>query len=186
VAVPPVTAPWSPFGCQLPEDRRPRALPPRRCPQLPHREQIWRCGLRHNQKTTAPVLPDVAPLGGRWRQLSKRARRAQSFCADCGSLEDLQADHSPEAWARKAAGLPIRLQDIDVVCSECNRRRGAARGRPQEARTATHGPRQSSRVTHRSVDEEFRRLRRGGPRLEGRSHTPASTSGCRRRCHSRL
>lgn len=63
-----------------------------------------------------------------WTQLSKRARRLQPFCLDCGGADDLQADHSPEAWARKAAGKPIRLQDIDVVCGPCNRARGAARG----------------------------------------------------------
>lgn len=63
-----------------------------------------------------------------WQQLSRRARRLQPFCADCGATEDLQADHSPEAWARKAAGLPIRLQDIDVCCGDCNRDRGTARG----------------------------------------------------------
>ena len=55
-------------------------------------------------------------------------RRLQPFCSDCGSTEGLECDHSPEAWARKAAGKPIRLQDVDVVCGECNRRRGAARG----------------------------------------------------------
>lgn len=63
-----------------------------------------------------------------WTRLSKRARRLQPFCTDCGAAEDLQADHTPEAWERKAAGLAIRLADVDVVCGPCNRRRGAARG----------------------------------------------------------
>jgi 5-methylcytosine-specific restriction protein A len=63
-----------------------------------------------------------------WTRLSKRARRLQSFCLDCGSTEDLQTDHTPEAWARKARGKTIRLQDVDVVCGPCNRARGAARG----------------------------------------------------------
>lgn len=63
-----------------------------------------------------------------WDQLSKRARRLQPFCTDCGATADLQADHTPEAWQRKVAGKAIRLQDIDVVCGPCNRRRGAARG----------------------------------------------------------
>lgn len=63
-----------------------------------------------------------------WTRLSKRARQLQPFCSDCGSTEDLQADHLPEAWARKATGKPIRLKDIDVVCGPCNRARGAARG----------------------------------------------------------
>lgn len=63
-----------------------------------------------------------------WKQLSRRARRLQPFCTSCGATEDLQADHTPEAWARKAAGKPIRLQDIRVLCGPCNRAAGAARG----------------------------------------------------------
>jgi hypothetical protein len=63
-----------------------------------------------------------------WKRLSARARRLQKFCTDCGSNEHLQADHTPEAWARKAAGKPIRLCDIAVVCRRCNNKRGPARG----------------------------------------------------------
>lgn len=63
-----------------------------------------------------------------WTKLSKRARRLQPFCSDCGSTEDLQTDHTPEAWARKAAGKPIRLSDVQVLCGSCNRSAGAARG----------------------------------------------------------
>lgn len=74
-----------------------------------------------------------------WDRLSRRARRLQPWCSDCGATEDLQGDHSPEAWVRKAAGKPIRLQDIDVVCGPCNRRRGPAR--PQQ----TTSPRQQTR-----------------------------------------
>ena len=66
--------------------------------------------------------------GYRWDKLSKRARELQPFCSDCGKTTDLTADHSMEAWRRHDAGLPIRLQDIDVVCAQCNTDRGAARG----------------------------------------------------------
>lgn len=62
-----------------------------------------------------------------WDRLSRRARRLQPFCIDCGATTDLQADHSPQAWRRREQGLPIRLEDVDVVCGPCNRRRGAAR-----------------------------------------------------------
>ncbi|GAC59496.1 hypothetical protein GSI01S_02_01390 [Gordonia sihwensis NBRC 108236] len=62
-----------------------------------------------------------------WTRLSRRARKLQPFCSDCGATNDLQTDHSPEAWARKARGKPIRLTDIDVVCGPCNRARGQAR-----------------------------------------------------------
>ena len=64
----------------------------------------------------------------KWNALSRKARRLQPFCSDCGTSDDLQADHSPDAWRRKARGLPLRLEDIDVVCGDCNRKRGAARG----------------------------------------------------------
>jgi hypothetical protein len=63
-----------------------------------------------------------------WTKLSQRARRLQPWCEDCGAVDDLQADHKPSAWERKAAGKTIRLQDIAVRCGNCNRRRGAARG----------------------------------------------------------
>ncbi|GJF17744.1 hypothetical protein NGTWS0302_16910 [Mycolicibacterium cyprinidarum] len=69
-----------------------------------------------------------------WKRLSKRARRLQPFCTHCGSTADLQTDHTPQAWARKAAGKPLRLQDVQVLCGPCNRVAGAARGH-----TATRG-----------------------------------------------
>ena len=62
-----------------------------------------------------------------WNRLSARARRLQPFCSDCGSTDDLQTDHTPQAWARKAAGKAIRIEDVDVVCGPCNVARGSAR-----------------------------------------------------------
>lgn len=62
-----------------------------------------------------------------WDRLSKRARRMQPFCSDCGTTEDLTCDHLPSAWERKEQGLPIRLEDVDVVCRAHNSSRGAAR-----------------------------------------------------------
>ena len=72
-----------------------------------------------------------------WTKLSKRARRMQPWCTDCGATEDLQADHLPSAWERHDAGLLIRLQDVDVCCGPCNRARGAGRTRG-EAPTGAH------------------------------------------------
>lgn len=63
-----------------------------------------------------------------WQRLSKRARKLQPFCEDCGSTDDLTGDHTEEAWRRREAGKVIRLQDIAVVCRRCNSERGAARG----------------------------------------------------------
>jgi 5-methylcytosine-specific restriction protein A len=84
----------------------------------------------HTRPSSAKAPAAERGYDATWARLSRRARKLQPFCSDCGATDDLQADHSPEAWARKAAGKPIRLQDIDVVCGPCNRRRGAAR--PQQ------------------------------------------------------
>ena len=69
-----------------------------------------------------------------WERLSKRARRQQPFCSDCGREDHLTTDHSPEAWARREAGKPVRLEDVDVVCVWCNAERGPARGPDAVAR----------------------------------------------------
>ena len=109
-------------------------------------------------RCTDHTLDPKAPAAQRgydaaWQRLSKRARRLQPFCLDCGATEDLQADHLPQAWARKAAGKPLRLADVEVVCAPCNRARGAARG-PLATRgnapggpPAHPGPSQSLRLT---------------------------------------
>lgn len=88
-----------------------------------------------------------------WRKLSEKARKLQPFCSDCGATNDLQTDHSPEAWARKSSGKRIRLCDVDVVCGPCNRKRGAARGKlacsggyPRLGRTTTRGMDPNSRL----------------------------------------
>lgn len=75
-----------------------------------------------------------------WDRLSKRARRLQPFCGSCGSTEDLQTDHTPEAWERKAKGLPIRLQDVRVCCGPCNRAAGAARGQTPRGKPPVNAP----------------------------------------------
>src|SRR5690625_2248396 len=64
----------------------------------------------------------------RWNRLSRKARELQPFCSDCGTMDDLTADHTELAWQRFDAGKSIRLQDIDVVCRSCNSARGEARG----------------------------------------------------------
>ena len=69
-----------------------------------------------------------------WRKLSERARRRQPWCSDCYTTEDLTADHSETAWRRRAAGKPIRLRDVDVVCRSCNAIRGRARPTGEDPR----------------------------------------------------
>lgn len=61
-----------------------------------------------------------------WINLSKRARKIQPFCQLCGATEDLQADHSPRAWAREAARKALRLCDVTVLCGGCNSNAGSS------------------------------------------------------------
>ncbi len=62
-----------------------------------------------------------------WDLLSARARRLQPWCSWCGVTESLTTDHLPSAWARKAAGKPIRLRDVRVLCGTCNTNAGSSR-----------------------------------------------------------
>ena len=91
--------------------------------------------------TIVDTRPTAAQRGydAAWHRLSTRARTLQPFCSDCGTTEDLQCDHTPEAWQRKAKGKPIRLRDVDVVCGPCNRERGAARGKAVTRGNAPRG-----------------------------------------------
>ena len=81
-----------------------------------------------------PVKRDERPTASArgydaaWQRLSEKARKAQPFCSVCNTTEDLTVDHTPAAWRRKAAGKPIRLQDVDVLCRVHNSSAGAARG----------------------------------------------------------
>ena len=100
---------------------------------------------QHRPKDTKPTAA-TRGYDRTWRKLSERARRLQPWCGDCGSTEDLQCDHSPQAWQRKAERKRIRLTDVDVVCGTCNRARGSQPGpgeMPLRRPAATPGARQS-------------------------------------------
>lgn len=104
------------------------------------------CGTPYTRDDTTAACPECVPIRTRrpahahkgsarargytssWDRLSLRARRLSPVCEDCGSTEDLTADHSPEAWKRHELGLVLRLRDVSVVCRRCNAERGAARG----------------------------------------------------------
>lgn len=103
---------------------------------------------RRNERKSSPASRGY---DHRWRRLSLLARQRQPFCSDCGATTDLQADHSPEAWRRKERGLAVRLQDIDVVCGRCNRKRGAARGETAQGRRRAP---QSTAPTHGHAEAE--------------------------------
>lgn len=68
-----------------------------------------------------------------WRRLSKEARRLHPFCMDCGTHEDLTADHL--RWPART------LADVEVVCRACNSRRGPLRknGKHSSIRVPLHG-----------------------------------------------
>jgi len=77
------------------------------------------------------------------RGTSSRPASASSpppFCEQCGSTEDLQLDHQPSAWLRKAAGKPIRPQDVRVLCRLCNVAAGKARPETQGTGTVEQAP----------------------------------------------
>lgn len=97
------------------------------------------CGECQPADTKLPA--DARGYDAAWNRLSRRARRLQRFCSDCGATTDLQTDHSPEAWQRKARGLSIRLTDVDVVCGPCNRSRGRAKPLNWGDSPSTSGPR---------------------------------------------
>lgn len=75
--------------------------------------------------TPTPTRTDTSEW--QWMKLSRKARRLQPFCLICGDTSDLQLDHSPRAWARKRAGLPIRLLDCQVLCRTCNVEAGSSK-----------------------------------------------------------
>ncbi len=91
-----------------------------------------------------------------WRDLSERARRLQPFCLWCGATSNLQTDHTPAAWERKAAGKPIRLQDVRVLCGDCNVLAGQARPGSGQ-RTSEERPEQPA-----PVSPSGRHLTKGG------------------------
>lgn len=62
-----------------------------------------------------------------WKNLSIRARRIQPYCTGCGTEDQLQADHSPRAWARMQVGKPVRLCDVTVLCARCNSSAGSSK-----------------------------------------------------------
>ena len=50
------------------------------------------------EPTALTRRPEHRGYDAEWDRLSRRARRLQPWCSDCGSTEDLQADHLPSAW----------------------------------------------------------------------------------------
>lgn len=85
---------------------------------------------QEHRPAEAPKAKTAAQRGydHQWSKLSKRARRLQKFCSDCGTTENLQLDHTPETWQRWYDRKVIRLEHTGgVVCGDCNIARGQQR-----------------------------------------------------------
>lgn len=65
-----------------------------------------------------------------WTRLSRRARQLQPWCSQCGTTEDLTADHL--RWPARS------LKDVDVLCRSDNARKGAPTDNPRG--TTLNGP----------------------------------------------
>lgn len=78
-----------------------------------------------------PTKPSARARGYNtaWDKLSTRARTLQPWCSDCGTKDDLTADHL--TWPART------LHDVDVVCRTCNTLRGETPrdGRRHDERT---------------------------------------------------
>lgn len=97
-------------------------------------------------------------------KLSKKARALQPFCVLCLSTDDLQLDHLPEAWRRKAAGKPIRLQDCRVLCRLCNVAAGKARpDTPDGEQIGSEGVRRATGSRVRGLRRKAQGAMNGGP-----------------------
>lgn len=77
-----------------------------------------RCELHPRPATPKPSATRRG-YGSAWQRLSKHARRLQPWCSDCGTNNDLTADHL--VWPA------TQLEHVDVVCRSCNSKRGATR-----------------------------------------------------------
>lgn len=74
--------------------------------------------------------PSAARRGydAKWRRLAAKARALWTYCAQCGTTEDLTVDHL--RWPANT------LDDVQVLCRSCNSRKGAAPGRGVEPKQA--------------------------------------------------
>lgn len=113
------------------------------CGEPAESTRCYDCASEHRSANRPPEVRPSRSVGytSAWDKLSRQARRLQPFCSACGAREDLTCDHSEEAWRRHAAGKPVRLQDVDVLCRRCNARKGRARPGGQPLRGGRGGGR---------------------------------------------
>jgi 5-methylcytosine-specific restriction endonuclease McrA len=132
----------------------------------------------HVRPSSPKVSAAARGYGAAWQRLSAKARKLQPFCTDCGTSENLQLDHLPSAWERKAKGQRIRLGiDAEVVCGPCNRSRGAARPTAAQQTPSRYQQTRPSRDPWGMTPPEGRK----DPRSEAKSelHADFRASGLR-------
>jgi 5-methylcytosine-specific restriction protein A len=90
--------------------------PKTRCPEC---TVVYDARVNHRRGSSTDRGYDAA-----WQRLSRRARRMQPYCTDCGdtTIQNLTGDHL--RWPA------MSLADVDVVCLVCNIKRGARRKMP--------------------------------------------------------
>lgn len=62
---------------------------------------------------------------GRWRRLSRRLRKMQPFCLQCGTPDDLTVDHIVPL---DAGGDPFDVSNLQVICRRHNSMKGTTWG----------------------------------------------------------
>ena len=114
------------------------------CSELTHEPTQGRCEecaaerrrVKERGRTrTRDNRPDrTGPQAAAWRRLSVRARKSQPWCSDCHETrtqveargDRLEADHLPSAWHKHQEHKPLTLEDVEVVCGQCNIARGSS------------------------------------------------------------
>lgn len=140
----------------------------------------------HRKDARVRNTPGQAAYDPTWRRLSLRARKDMPFCQDCGTTDNLTADHLLPK--QNYPELVHAIENITTRCRSCNSRRGATGFTQAEAhevltrlqraynRRPTRKGRQRINAAHRAVDQGGRGQRaaahpvgkaRGGMNLTG-------------------
>lgn len=89
------------------------------CPE--HRRERW------NRRVSRS-----SEYGPNWTALSRKCRKLQPWCTQCGSTEQLETHHTVEAWLKLKHVGALTFSDAEkglliVLCHRCNVAAGAAR-----------------------------------------------------------
>src|SRR5690606_15527647 len=83
----------------------------------------------------------------RWKNLSKKLRKLQPWCSECGATDDLTCDHIIPVKER--SDLTYATENIQILCRSCN---GSKAGQPpSEAQRAEVEQRLKNRKKPRCI-----------------------------------